>query len=615
MRSKKNLWVIALLMVLSLVAAACAGGEDDDTPDTAATGDAGDVDKGGTLTWEYEELGFVGGFDPTGEYLGDAWGMMTNLLIRNLVSYPHVGGPEGNEIVPDLAEDLPEISEDELTYTFKIKDGVTFGPPVSREITSKDIEYAFRKIATKAQVAQYANYYEGVIEGLTVGKDPGPGGISGIETPDDKTIVFTLTEPTGDFLNRLAMPAAAPQPEEVAGCFDKAGEYGRYLIASAGYMLEGSDQLDISSCKTMKPISGYDPTKGLTFVRNPDYDQATDEYRENNFDQFEFVINSNTNDLEQKVIQGGDNDIVYNPTPPTLRKFVTDQSLSDRLHVNAGDRTWYITMNLLEPPFDDIHVRKAANLVMDKDGLRRAWGGETVGEIATHIVPDAMLNGLLDDYDPYPSEGQQGDVEAAKEEMKQSKYDTDGDGICDAPECKDVLQIGSNTPPNTDMLPVVESSLEKIGITLDSREVTDAYTPIQTVAREVPISIRPGWGKDYPDAYTFVGFLFTGNVICEGNYNYSLVGLTKENADECGIDYPYEPPNVDQEIEECYSLEGDARVQCWADLDKTLMEEVVPWIPYLDANAVYATSEDVTKYEFDQFTSTPAWSKLAVSSE
>lgn len=614
MRSKKNLWVIALLMVLSLVAAACGGdggGDADQGPDEVA--EDGEAQKGGTLTWESEEFSFVGGFDPTGEYLGDAWGVMTNLLIRNLVSYPHAPGAEGNEIVPDLAEDLPEVSEDGLTYTFKIKDGVMFGPPVSREITSKDVEYAFRRIATKSLIAQYANYYEGLIEGLEVGKDPGPGGIEGIETPDDKTIVFTLTEPSGDFLNRVAMPAAAPQPEEVAGCFDKAGEYGRYLISSAGYMFEGSEDLDISSCDSLEPISGFDPDQHQHLVRNPDYNQDTDEYRENWFDRFEHNINSNVNDLEQKVLQGGDNDIIHQPTPGTLRKFVTNEDLQDQLHVDPGDRTWYITMNMLEPPFDDIHVRKAANLVMDKDGLRRAWGGETSGEIATHIVPDPLLNGLLEDYDPYPSEGHQGDVEAAKEEMKQSKYDTDGDGLCDAPECKNVLQIGSNTPPNTDMLPVVEQSFEEIGITLDSREVKDAYGPITSVAREVPLSIRPGWGKDYPDAFTFVGFLFSSDINCEGNYNYSLVGITEEKAKECGVNFPAAPPGVDEDIAECVEIpQGEERVQCWAELDQTLMEEVVPWVPYLEANATYATSEDVTKYVFDQFTTTPAWSKVAV---
>ena len=118
-------------------------------------------------------------------------------------------------------------------------------------------------------------------------------------------------------------------------------------------------------------------------------------------------------------------------------------------------------MNLTQPPFDDIHVRKALNWVMDKDGLQRAWGGPIRGEIANHIVPDTMFNGDLDDYAPYATENDAGDVEKAKEEMKQSKYDTDQDGLCDAPECKDVLFVNRNTPPWTDMEPVIEQALPR----------------------------------------------------------------------------------------------------------------------------------------------------------
>ena len=609
---KRSIWIIALMMVLSLVAAACGGGDDDDGDTGQGDGGTGGAEKGGVLVHESEEFSFTGGFDPVGEYLGEAWGVMSNLGLRNLVQYKHAAGAEGNEIIADLATEVPEPSGDGTEYTFTIKDGVKFGPPLSREIVCADFEYAFRRIATETLVAQYGNYYEGVIEGLEIGKDPGAGGISGITCNGDKEITFKLTEATGDFLYRLAMPAAAPQPEEVAGCMKRAGEYGRYFVSSGPYMLEGSDQMDASSCKSLKPISGFDPDKEQIWVRNPDYDQSTDEYRENYIDEYHHVINTNTNDLEQR-LDTGDNDIVGTPTPQTLRKFVQDPELKERLHINAGDRTWYITMNLNEPPFDDIHVRKAVNLVMDKDGLLRAWGGPTQGEIATHIIPDTMLNNTLDDYDPYPSPNHAGDEEAAKEEMKQSKYDSDGDGVCDAPECDGVLQIGANVPPNTDMLPIVESSLEKIGIRLESREVTDAYTPITTVARRVPISIRPGWGKDYADVYTFA-VLFQGDGInCEGNYNYSLVGLTAEKAEECGIPMNAEVPSVDDKIDECYAVpQGDERITCWGELDKQLMEEVVPWVPYLDANQITATSADVTKYEFDQFSGTPAWSRIAV---
>src|SRR5206468_3524046 len=120
-------------------------------------------------------------------------------------------------------------------YTFHLKPGIRFGSPLQREITSKDIEYAFRRIDTASLVAQYAFYYDGVIEGMDGPKSKTPADISGIETPDDRTIVFHLTKPTGDFLYRLAMPAAAPMPAEVADCFTRAGDYGRDVVSTGPY--------------------------------------------------------------------------------------------------------------------------------------------------------------------------------------------------------------------------------------------------------------------------------------------------------------------------------------------------------------------------------------------
>ena len=97
-------------------------------------------------------------------------------------------------------------------------------------------------------------------------------------------------------------------------------------------------------------------------------------------------------------------------------------------------------MNLAEPPFDDVHVRRAMNMVTDLEGLRRAWGGPVAGEIATDVIPDAMLGGELtaDAYHPFQDPPFAGDVERAKAEMKLSRYDTDKDGLCDAPACKNV---------------------------------------------------------------------------------------------------------------------------------------------------------------------------------
>ena len=102
-------------------------------------------------------------------------------------------------------------------------------------------------------------FYFPVIKGFSAYGKGEAKSISGIKTPNAKTIVFTLTEPTGDFLMRLALPATGPIPQEVAKCFEgKPGAYGRYVISSGPYMIEGSDALNISSCNAMKPISGFD---------------------------------------------------------------------------------------------------------------------------------------------------------------------------------------------------------------------------------------------------------------------------------------------------------------------------------------------------------------------
>jgi peptide/nickel transport system substrate-binding protein len=500
-----------------------------------------------------------------------------------------------------------------------------FGPPLSREITSADVEFAFRRMATESLVAQYGFYYYGLIDGLELGEDPGAGGIPGIETPDDKTIVFHLTRIAPEFEFLVAMPAAGPMPEEVAGCFTEAGEYGRYVVSSGPYMYEGTEALDASSCDALEasgPIAGFDPEDHSYFVRNPDYDPATDdpEVRENNVDEIRIDLNTNLADIFDKIERGELDGHVGSGNPPAdvLQRYSTDEALQPMLVTGQDDRTWYITMNLAAAPFDDIHVRKAANLVMDKAGILQAWGGDINGEIATHIQPPALTGGspTSEEYDPYATPNFAGDVDAAMDEMRQSVYDTDGDGLCDAPECSGVVMVNRNTSPWTESEAVVVDSLAQIGIEVDVREAEDHYTIMQTVANEVPISMNPGWGKDFPDSSSFVGFLHDGRgIACEGNYNYSLVGLTEEKAEECGIEFE-EVPSVDEDIDNCkqVALEGDldATNQCWIALDQKLMEEVVPWVPYLWPLVITTIGPAVTAWDFDQFAGTTAFSKVAV---
>jgi peptide/nickel transport system substrate-binding protein len=609
---------LALLTVVSVVGAACSN---NNTPTNTNTSAGPQVHRGGTYRTAIEDFGWTGAFDPTGEYLTTGFLMFGEMLMRPLMTYAHVKGLAGDKLYPDLAAATPEISSDGMTYTFKLKTGVKFAPPVNRAVTSHDIEYAFERINTKPLVAQYGFYYFGVIQGMD-GSAKSPAPISGIETPDDQTIIFHLTAPTGDFLYRLAMPATGPMPKEVASCFTKAGDYGRDVISSGPYMIRGSDKIDVSSCSAIKPMEGFDPTKKLILVRNPNYDPATDSktIRENNIDGVSVTIDTNTDDIFNKVETGDlDGSLASVPTKEILSKYLTDPALKGLYHYDSADATSYETMNLLVPPFDDVHVRKAVNWVIDKAAIQKAAGGPTSGAIAAHIFPPSMLD--EGNYDPYATPNNGGDVNKAKDEMKQSKYDHNQDGVCDDPVCKNVLMISRSIPPRVDYIPILQQDLGEIGIQLKVRELDTgtAYQTIQTVKNLVAFSNVAGWAKDYADPSTFAVLFHSSGINCEGQIDYSEVGMTSDQAKECGVTDAFNKVggntmSVDSDIDACNKLQaGQDRTNCWVALDKKLMEEVVPWVPYLWPTSPTVLGKSVTKYEYDQNATEIALVHIAVN--
>src|SRR5581483_7180935 len=298
--------------------------------------------------------------------------------------YKHLPGAAGNDLVGDLATSVPQPTDNGLTYTYHLRHGVKFGPPVNREVTSQDVAYAMARLANPNDGGEYGFYYT-VIKGWDAVANGKAKTVSGISTPDKYTIVFHLTSKAGDFNRRMSMPATAPIPPEVGKCFQgKPGDYGRDLISTGPYMLKGAGNVQ-ASCP-MKPMAGYDGANGnhIILVRNPAYDQATDPYRKNYPNEFDFLVNSNADDIFAKVQAGAYDDEVSSPTPKTIRQYATNPSLKPRMIPNVGDRTNYFSMTLTLPPFDDVHVRKAMNWIIDKAALQKAWGGPIVGSIATH---------------------------------------------------------------------------------------------------------------------------------------------------------------------------------------------------------------------------------------
>jgi peptide/nickel transport system substrate-binding protein len=622
--------VLAAVSALAVLVAGCGSkkSSSETTTTTSSSGgsnsavgsgtyDNGTSTKGGIyrIGWE-QSFGFTNNFDPTGEYLGNAWGLYSNLMLRALVGYKHQPGAAGNELVGDLATEVPSPTDRGLTYTYTLRQGVKFGPPVNRVVTSKDVAYAMNRLANPNDGGQYSFYYT-VIKGWDAVANGTAKTVSGIVTPDDHTIVFHLTKRAGDFNLRMSMPATAPIPEEVAKCFEgKPGDYGRDVVSSGPYMIQGADKIKDTTCAGVKSMSGYDGANGnhIILVRNPSYDQSTDPYRKNWPDQFQFLVNSNADDIFAKVQSGQYDDEVSSPAPKTIRTYATTPDLKKLMIPNVGDRTNYFTMNLTQPPFDDVHVRKAMNWIMDKAALQKAWGGPIPGAIATHIVPPVLYNNGLSEYDPYATAGNAGDVAKAAEEMKQSKYDPGKTGKCTASACKGVLMIADTRGVDTRMIPIIEANAAKIGITLKVHSINGAYTTIQTPSKNIPFSERPSWGKDYADPYTFFAELFdSGAIIKSGNTNYSLVGLTPEIAKKVGATGNIDNvPSVDSEIANCSAKLATDRTNCWEGVDKKLMTEVVPWVPYLWPNNVFIISSRVTHWNYDQFTDGPAYSSVSV---
>jgi peptide/nickel transport system substrate-binding protein len=601
---------IAVVAVLASVAAACSKSG---TPETSTSASEGvGIQPGGTLNLA-QTSDVTAAFDPQKEYYQVSWSYFKCCLVRTLVSTKPVSIDDGGgDLQPDLAAALPTVSGDGLTYTFSIKPGIHYSPPLQDvEVTAQDFIRALEREADpKASSGGYPFYYS-VIEGFD---DYGAGkadSISGLSAPDDHTLVVKISAPAGDMPWRFTMPATAPippnpsDPKAVLGVADgHTTNYGRFLVATGPYMFEGTDALDFSvPASEQEPVSGYVPSRSIVLVRNPSYDPATDGLRPAYPDRIETTIGGDTPDLYNKV-ESGEVDYVVDAHPPAnvLQEYSTTPDKQPYMHTYPTNSSYYLSMNLGVPPFDDIHVRKALNWVFDKTGSIQLSGGALTGSVAGHIFPDGLINNELKDYDPYATEGGHGDLEKAKAEMAQSKYDTDGDGVCDDPVCQNVVALGIQQDPGPKRMALFTQNLQGIGINIVAKALDGPviYSKCISSPDKFPVCVYTGWGQDYADAYTFGPPLFDSSSLYPACCNYSLVGASAKQLTDWGYPAGTTVPSVDDKLAECAAQPiGDPRFTCWANLDKSLMEDVVPWVPVTFSNENDITSARVVNYSFD----------------
>ena len=230
--------VVVLVVVFAVNCAGGAGGEADvpvvdrAAPTRGWPASAPPSDRtGGTLRLVSAEIDSL---DPQRSYLPGVWNLM-RLYTRTLVTYSSEPG-HTDELVPDLATDLGTPSEDGLSWTFTLRDGVRFEN--GRPITSRDVKYGIeRSFASEVIVGgptyvvdlldDPGNQYAGPYQDESADKL----GLPSIETPDDRTIVFRLRSPQPDLPFVMALPSSSPVPVEA----DTGANYGGHPMSSGPY--------------------------------------------------------------------------------------------------------------------------------------------------------------------------------------------------------------------------------------------------------------------------------------------------------------------------------------------------------------------------------------------
>ena len=551
-------------------------------------------------------------------------------LTRTLLSYG--GFPtdrDGTVLRPDLAASLPEVTADELTWTFHLQPGIHYGPPLEEvEVTAADfVRMLHRVLPSHAQASGFATLTQLGIVGVPEFLAGDASAVSGVETPDPYTLRIRLVRPAGDLPARFAMSDTAPIPPSPSDPAAPLGiatghdeDFGRFFVGTGPYMVEGSERLDFTLPPGQQvPAPGYVPGSSLTLVRNPAWDRATDQLRPAYVDRIEIAMGGTLADASARV-DAGEIDFVLNPGPPPqspaaqIERYYAEPTLG-QVYAHSRDILRYIEMNLALPPFDDIHVRRAINLVIDKAGLLEL-AGERTGTVAGHMVLDSLEDNLLLGYDPYRTPGSHGDPDAARDEMSLSPYDTDGDGRCDDPACASVDMVTFRLTP--DATGLVLANLAEIGITAN---VSGAFPPDDVVAsfhdpqERIGLLVGGPWAKDTLNAAHFFRAVFDSAWSMSDDFtNGNMVGTSPERLESWGYE-PVDLPNVDERIEACVGRPTSAQASCWAELDQYLMENVVPWVPLVSESYTHTVSKRVIHYSFDQSVAQPALDQIALDPE
>lgn len=419
---------------------------------------------------------------------------------------------EALEPVPALAEEW-EISEDGLTYTFSLRQGVMFHN--GREMVGDDVKYSLERILDPETASPHSSDL---------------GGIDTIEVVDPATVVITLSAPDSSFLAKLMGTSIAIVPQEVV---EENGDLMQVMVGTGPFR-----------------YVDYVPNSVVTLERNPDYWEEGKPY----VDGMEMQIIPDSTARTTALVTGTVDFIEYAPVQD-LPIFEGDENIQIAGDQNTNIR--YMAVNVTREPFDQLEVRQAISMVIDREPIIDAavFGGGT----ATNIVfPESYWAG-------FESEIPEPDIEGARALLADAGYP---DGF------QTVIHSWAQYPFLSNAAIVIQEQLRQIGI--------ESELDFQ----ENAIYLENYFSGNFDLSVTGTSAYVDPNDVILANFG------TGESNNGTGYSNPEVDELIAQGMEE---TDQDARAEIYRRIQEILLEDL-PWINLFIANQYEAMTTNLKGY-------------------
>jgi len=497
--------------------AAC-GSDDDNADSGSAASDATSGGKtGGSIRTAYTS--FPDYLDPALSYTQEGWQSLWTVYTP-LLTYKHAEGAEGATVVPGLAEEMPDISDDGKTYKLKLREGLKYSDGTA--VKASDFEHSIKRVLNLESGG--SSFYQGIVgaeDYLKAGK--ASADISGIVT-DDATgdITINLAKPDGRFPYILTMVFASLVPGDTP-----------------------------FKNMTSDPPPGVGPYKfenvrinrGYDLVKMPDFNVA--DQAKGKLDTIKVEVIKNRRRQTQDTIQNKI-DYMNDPPAPDQLRDIRAQYTDKRYQEFVTNSTYYYFLNHDVAPFNKPEARQAVNFAIDKRSLARLFGG--LLEPGCNFLPPGMKG--YSKLDPCPW----GDPTAAPDVAK-AKALVQSSGTAG----QSVTVFGNDEPESKSLAEYLADVLNDIGYKAKPRIVEGSvyFTTVGNQKTKAQAGFA-NWFQDFPHPGNFM-FLVDGKSIqATNNQNFGNVNNPKVNAilDEA---------NTNADI--------DAVADDYAEADKTVVSD------------------------------------------